>query len=187
MRMLRAVDGNSPANASSSAAGCTNSPRLHGHRRALKICSSIVPVELWPARTPCLKRLRTGSPQNPPSLHRPFWFPCGSRGKNASPSPLTCPFSNSPELHSEDLENRYPSQTRSSRGDGQPFHFSCLNYGYYCLFLLLLIPFPTSPSRIFDGKECRAAEVLPPNPRADERDQEFRDAHRFSTHTEMSR
>jgi hypothetical protein len=131
-------------------------------------------VELWSAQTPCPHWLRTSSPQIPPAIHTLFPFPCGSRGKNAPASHSTCLFSKSPELHSQDLENLHPSQTRSNREDGQPFHFSCVNYGYYCLFYYFLFLFLLPRRTLCSRKEERVVEVTesrsyPPNPSAIER------------------
>ncbi len=160
--MLRAVEVNNQRTPRAPLPACSNSRRCMVIGAALKISPSILPVELRSARTPCLQRLRTSSPQNPPAIHNLFPSPCGSRGKNAPSNPPRCPFSKSPELHSEDLENLHPCQTRSNREHGQPFHFSYVNYGYYCPFLLLINPFPP-PRRAYLPREGRrAVELLPP-------------------------
>lgn len=44
-------------------------------------------------------------------------------------------FSNTPELHRHDLENRTPGQVAARQSLQQDFHFSSLNYGDYYLFL----------------------------------------------------
>jgi hypothetical protein len=53
---------------------------------------------------------------------------------------LLTKFSNHPELHSPDLENCAPTQPPPSQRFDTAFHFSCLNYGYYCLYSLISIP-----------------------------------------------
>jgi hypothetical protein len=58
----------------------------------------------------------------------------GSVGKKGRVFEEEAGFSNTPEFHNRDLEIRAGCQAPPAvalRGD---FHFSCLNYGYYCLF-----------------------------------------------------
>ena len=44
-------------------------------------------------------------------------------------------FSKTPEMHRHDLENRSSGQVTARQSLRNDFHFSCLNYGDYCLFI----------------------------------------------------
>jgi hypothetical protein len=58
--------------------------------------------------------------------------------------PLEAEFSKSPHLHSSVLENLNLAQASRIKPLHPSFHFSSVNYGYYCLFLyssiLFLVP-----------------------------------------------
>ena len=41
-----------------------------------------------------------------------------------------------PELHSRVLENSAEGQLAGPESVRFDFHFSCMNYGYYCLFVI---------------------------------------------------
>jgi hypothetical protein len=72
--------------------------------------------------------------------------PVGEVGNRGQLGPKLCLFSNTPELHSRDLENRLPHQVALLQPLRKDFHFSCLNYGYYSLVLYFNYLFP-HPSR----------------------------------------
>jgi hypothetical protein len=57
----------------------------------------------------------------------------GKRGRLSMNDGL---ISNNPELHSHVLENSAGFQLAGPQPVRFDFHFSCLNYGYYCLFLI---------------------------------------------------
>ena len=56
-------------------------------------------------------------------------------------------FSNSPETHRRDLENWAGTHLHRDEGDGEGFHFSSVNYGYYCSFNYLNVLFRGYPSQ----------------------------------------
>jgi hypothetical protein len=59
-------------------------------------------------------------------------------GNRGCSTPIPTLFSNSPQFHNRDLENSPACQPYLFQPFQQHFHFSCLNDGYYCLFLYLL-------------------------------------------------
>jgi hypothetical protein len=70
--------------------------------------------------------------------------------------------SKSPELHRQDLEILPPTQVAVPQSLREDFHFSCHNYGDYCLFLLSIYSFPLPPShRTFAqrGTDGKAAQT----------------------------
>ena len=75
--------------------------------------------------------------------------PVGDVGNRGTLTPSPSLISNSPELHSHDLENCAACQVHSSQPLRNDFHFSCWNDGYYCLFLYSLIRFPTTHQLLY--------------------------------------
>jgi hypothetical protein len=63
-----------------------------------------------------------------------------------------------PQLHNPDLENGAQGQPPPDQLLRQNFHFSALNYGYYCHLYVFsfLIPFPPVPARHPDSLQCPA-------------------------------
>jgi hypothetical protein len=65
-----------------------------------------------------------------------FSHPVGMVGKQGRLPMIAVLISNNPELHSRVLENRAEAQLAGTKSVRFDFHFSCMNYGYYCLFLI---------------------------------------------------
>jgi hypothetical protein len=131
----------------------------------------------------------TSSPQGSHNLntfHRPIRRPCGKRGKEGPDRAFSDRFSNSPVLHSGDLENSHMSQPSLSRHLSPDSHFSSAYYGYSCLLFLILflLPHPVakverpraSPRRLIWADRKREASRTEENSA-----QILREAHRFST------
>jgi hypothetical protein len=83
-------------------------------------------------------------------------LPVGDVGNRVPAVGAGCSISKSPELHRQDLENPAPAQVVMAQPLRTDFHFSCCNYGNYCLFLLSNYSFPTPPSHSTAGSEERA-------------------------------
>jgi hypothetical protein len=75
-------------------------------------------------------------------------------------------------LHSHDLENRAQLQLQPTQQFGNDFHFSDMNYGYYCfvyLFLLLKDKNPShpnctcSPGSVATGPGAKQTAISRPN------------------------
>ena len=73
-----------------------------------------------------------------------FRLPVGDVGNWGLPASLRSLFSKTPELHSQDLENWPSPQVNAPQSLRKDFHFSCLNYGCYLLFLYLSTLFVTT-------------------------------------------
>ena len=85
-------------------------------------------------------------------------LPVGDVGNRGSTAGRRYRISKSPELHRQDLENPAPAQVVMVKPLPKDFHFSCYNYGDYCLFLLSNYSFPTPPSHCTAGSVEREAE-----------------------------
>jgi len=70
----------------------------------------------------------------------------GAVGKRGSVIETRSWFSKTPDLHNLDLDNRAGSQPQPEEALRIDFHFSSVNYGYYCLLFNSLSSF-TPPSR----------------------------------------
>ncbi len=99
-------------------------------------------VEEGASGSACPARPRTRFSHNTAAMHRGFPGGCGKRGKEGLRGASSAGICKSPELHSRDLENLPTPETRAPTLDHRYFHFSCLNYGYYCLFLFFNTPLP---------------------------------------------
>ena len=84
-----------------------------------------------------------------PSFHKSYPLstsllgrPVGDVGKTGLHASLSAMISKSPELHRRDLKNLSAHQVPTSQQLRRNFHFSCHNYGYYCLFIYLILLFP---------------------------------------------
>jgi len=69
-------------------------------------------------------------------------------GNTGQHSGVSIEFSIHPDLHNRDLENLPADQPSQPEGVPLLFHFSCLNYGDYCLFIYLLPTVLNNPSRM---------------------------------------
>jgi len=84
-----------------------------------------------------------------------FSIPVGDVGNWCPHPPPSTYLSNHPELHSPVLENPPPSQISSLQSLRKLFHFSCHNYGGYCLFFYLPIlfhPYPVAYSMLISQR-----------------------------------
>jgi hypothetical protein len=61
-------------------------------------------------------------------------MPVGDVGNRGRVIEAISGFCKTPDTHNRDLENRAGCQPQSVEGLRRDFHFSCVNYGYYCLF-----------------------------------------------------
>jgi hypothetical protein len=84
-----------------------------------------------------------------------FPRPVGVVGNMGRFTALAVEFSKSPHLHSSVLENLDLMQTSLLKPLHPSFHFSSVNYGYYCLFSLFFYSFPRTRRGAILGAQKR--------------------------------
>ncbi len=113
---------------------------------------------LWKSRPLCRTRMRQTRAQcgSGPASHITrrlftgvFKPPVGDVGNRGPLAGRSQEFSKTPQLHSQDLENRAAAQLPLLQSLRKNFHFSCLTTGTTVFFFLYSLPFPTR--RILHG------------------------------------